>query len=100
VLATGSLVSWLLDAQIWTACAGVALLYYPVAHVCVERAPRPRLLLRPVGLIRWLHAPSRAIHHLGLQWSKQVSVNEPEEHPSTQETNEAAPAPEWRIAPN
>jgi len=102
VVLMGALLAWLLDAQLAAACGGVALLYYPVASVCLERGPRLRLSLPPVGA-RWLRAPAKAIGHLRFQWSKRAPLDGLDDLSATQEANEtttAAPAAEWHTAPN
>jgi transcriptional regulator with XRE-family HTH domain len=102
VLAIGSIAAWLLGGQTWTVCGIIALVYYPVTRVCVERVPKLRLLFQRAGSARWLHAWSRALHQLRVLWPRRGQAMELSGRLSTEELEKetSAPAPEWRTASN
>ena len=40
----GAVAAWALDATLWSAAGGIALAYYPVSNLCVDRIPAIRSL--------------------------------------------------------
>lgn len=81
IVTLGALVGWALNTSILLASGVIALIYYPLATICLERTPKPRLLYLPTIPVRWLTGPS--------------------DTPSG--ASEAAPttsAPEWHTASN
>jgi len=94
VMAVGSTLAWVLEAPAWSATGVLALVYYPLTNVFVERAPKPRLLFRPSGLDRWLRATSKSLTRV---WPR-PPVPSPEAEEGID--GAATAAPEWHTAPN
>ena len=97
VVAVGSAAAWWFDAPLWRTCGTLALIYYPLAAVCLERALGPRLLFRPPGLMRWARIAST------LQKKFQPLLPSPAlsmRTPTTDGTENEGTAPEWRTASN
>ena len=93
VTTIGLMLAWALGAEAWKAIGMVALVYYPLASVFLERAPKPRLLFRPTGPARWLDSTSRSLRGA---WPKPtVRIPEAEELDGS-----ATTAPEWHTASN
>jgi len=93
VTAMGLMLAWVLGAEAWKAIGMVALVYYPLASVFLERSPKPRLLFRPAGPTRWLHSTSRSLRGA---WPKPV-VRIPE---AEELDGSATPAAEWHTVSN
>jgi len=93
VTAIGLMMAWVLGAEAWKAIGMLALVYYPLASVFLERAPKPRLLFRPAGPTRWLRSTSRSLRGA---WPK------PAVQPLEGEAldGSATAAPEWHTASN
>jgi len=93
VMGVGSALAWVLEAPAWSAMGVLALVYYPLTSVFLERAPKPRLLFRPTGLDRWLRVTSKSLTRV---WPK-PAVRSPEAEGID---GPATTAPEWHTAPN
>ena len=98
VVALGSLIAWALEVPIWSASGILALIYYPVASIFLERAPTPHLVFQPAGAVRLLHAASRSLRRIRLQSSGPPASSR---SPVTEEIDAAATTTsEWRTASN
>jgi len=99
VLAVGSIAGWFAGMPLLSACGAVALVYYPLAGVFLDRsAHSPRLLLRVPPLVGWVVSASASLKQLSPVLPRPVlSMRD-------QETDAAdgpgASPPEWRTAPN
>jgi hypothetical protein len=93
VTVMGLMTAWVLGAEAWKAIGMLALVYYPLASVFLERAPKPRLLFRPAGPTRWLRSTSRSLRGA---WPKPVV--QPVE--GEELDGSATAAPEWHTASN
>ena len=90
----GLLLTWVLGAETWKVLATLALTYYPLASVFLERTPKPRLLFWPAGATRWLRTASSSVRQA---WPK-PTVRTPEIDEDL--NGSAAPASEWHTASN
>lgn len=98
ILAVGSTLAWLLEAPVWSASGVLALVYYPLASVCLERAPTPRLLFQPAGPVRLLRTASKMLQRIRLQSPRPPASTR---SPVVEVMDTAATtAPEWRTASN
>lgn len=97
VLTLGSAAAWWFDTRVWSTCGALALVYYPVAGILVERVPRPRILLRSLGPTRWLRAVSATIRK---PWPLLPRPALSMHTPAADSTDTPGTAPEWRTASN
>ena len=97
VLVLGSIFAWLLETPVWSASGLVALVYYPLASIFLERTPTPRLVFQPAGVVRLLHAASNSLRRRIESSGPPASTRSPviEEIDAT-----ATTASEWRTASN
>jgi len=93
VIGVGSTSAWVLGAPAWSGVGMLALVYYPLASIFLERAPRPRLPFTPAGPSHWLRATSKSVTRV---WSRPAVRN-----PEAEGMDSSTPAaPEWHTASN
>jgi hypothetical protein len=93
VSAMGLTLAWALGAESWKAIGMLALVYYPLASVFLERTPMPRLLVRPAGPARWFRTTSSSLRGAWPKPAARTPEGEDLEGSST-------PAAEWHTASN
>ena len=90
----GLMLAWAFGADAWKVLAMLALAYYPLASVFLERTPKPRLLYWPAGAARWLRTASGSLRSAWPRPTVRTPVIEEDLDGS------AAPASEWHTASN
>lgn len=93
VAVVGLVLAWMFGAESWKVLAMLALAYYPLASIFLERSPKPRLLFVPAGPARWLRSVSTSLR--GALPKPTVRTPEAEELDGS-----AAAAQEWHTASN
>ena len=99
VVTIGSAFGWILGVSLWSAIAVLALTYYSLAAVVIERTPYPHLILPATRPRRWLETAARTIR------SSQVAWRKPTESAGGTVANEemegqTSNTPEWGTASN
>jgi hypothetical protein len=99
VTTMGSTVGWLFDVPMWSAIGVLALTYYSLASVLVERTPHPHLIVRSARPKGWLDRVVRTIKSTETAWRK---PGEAVRRPLTDEEldDQTATAAEWGTASN
>ena len=95
VLIVGCLVAWLFGVPVWAAAGGVALAYYPISNVVLERTSGPRLVFLPL-VVSWFEG-------FGFLGDRRPAVNRDGDDGPISEAHEAEepttpPSGEWRTA--
>jgi hypothetical protein len=100
VLAVGSIFAWMLGTPVWSASGILALIYYPLASVFLERTPTPHLVFQPTGVVRLLHAASRSLRQLRLQRRPAPPASDRSPIIEEMDATPTTTASEWRTASN
>jgi transcriptional regulator with XRE-family HTH domain len=93
LLVLGAIAGWWFDLPVWVAAGGLALVYYPLANVLLERSSGPRLEFQRLSQ-RWLRAP-RWIGALPQRWSAEPAGAI---EAKAEEKAATPPSGEWRPA--
>lgn len=99
IVTVGSACGWMLGAPLWSAIGVLALSYYSIAAVLVERTPYPHLVVRAPQARRWLETAVRTFRNTEPQWRRpgeSLGRTLADEELESQATNTA----EWGTAPN
>ncbi|NOT25192.1 MAG: helix-turn-helix domain-containing protein [Acidobacteria bacterium] len=96
VVALGSILAWALAAPIWSGIGSLALAYYSLAGIALERTPRPRLIF-PLPRGGRLRTLMELVSRTGTAWPRPTAGMRGQ---ADDDIEDQGTAPEWRTASN